>query len=406
MLKLPKLHEQITHWRQFWRLNQSREIGANRQLVVNSELWLRPQPLGTVRLEAIRLNELLAKPSGYRCRNRRKTTIIGGKKDIFFICHKPEFSLNGKTGMPQLQQKPNVCEKALLIRVVRKDVRLNYVELARHGDNHSMGRSTKLRIGLIKLEKPQKLEKENKQKIIEQIEWEIQRLKFRHLFLVLRPAADRDGAGALLFHWYRFIIKLFFKWHFAILAEAVAKHYKIEDIPCHGLGSPFEEKLRFVHFLLAGTNKNYSALRIDGDFSSSNLPILCSISYKSNFYKIVFVRHGLIEKITILSTAKLKRDLDEENFNFTMSSKFIGAFMDEIQQNESDQSKVLLLDLDGFEWELLEAIGDFEHCAKWPKAFEQISLRLRLWAMEESENWRRFYLLLLRKFNLMVEFAC
>uniref|UniRef100_A0A183BW93 Uncharacterized protein n=1 Tax=Globodera pallida TaxID=36090 RepID=A0A183BW93_GLOPA len=138
MFKLPKLHEQITHWRQFWRINRSGENGVNQQLVVNSELWLRPQPLGTVRLEAIRLNELLAKPSGYRCRNGRKTTIIGAKKDIFFICHKPEFSINGKAGMPQLQQQPNVCEKALLIRVVRKDVRLNYVELAGHGDNHSM----------------------------------------------------------------------------------------------------------------------------------------------------------------------------------------------------------------------------------------------------------------------------
>nr|CAD2201041.1 unnamed protein product [Meloidogyne enterolobii] len=57
---------------------------------------------------------------------------------------------------------------------------------------------------------------------------------------------------------------------------------------------------------------------------------------------------------------------------------------------------ILFFDIDGAEWDIFGVILNKTFCDKWLRSFKQICLKIRIWGMEESENWRRFYLWLLR----------
>ncbi|KAL3102771.1 hypothetical protein niasHT_021438 [Heterodera trifolii] len=271
-------------------------------------------------------------------------------------------------------------------------------------------------------------------------------------------SGNEQNSATILFFWYRFIHKLFFKWHFAIVGLrtigkcgqmlqkfdmkhcewrinfAKFEHFgQVEDIPSFGSGSPSEEKLRFFHLLLGNSNKNCRFPSNLDKFSSENWP--CAPFNGAKFNKIVFIRYRnfrlkiderknalaslgkCAEKVEIVilyppensDAAEMNlcvttshcfkncTEFREANCNLTLSIKNLGTFLDEFVQNLSDRSIGLLLDLDGFEWEVLESIDESQkHCANWMKRVEELSLRIRLWEMEESENWRRFYLRLLQ----------
>ncbi|KAL3075459.1 hypothetical protein niasHS_011966 [Heterodera schachtii] len=446
MLRMPTFYEKIKQWTEYFLQKERPNFGTT-SFSFSAVSNFRFFPLGSVRLEAIRMNEMLAKRSPFACQKKRKKAVINAEKGdddgTFFFCAEcfPEKGENKKF------QYKNESEKILLINWPKKC----------HQQNNTTTKwenLDKTEDELVFMEFPEK-----------QIEWQIERLKFRHLFLMLRPtdyadpkSGNEQNSATVLFFWYRFIHKLFFKWHFAIVGLrtigkcgqmlqkfdmkhcewrinfAKFEHFgQVEDIPSFGSGSPSEEKLRFFRLLLGNSNKNCRFTSNLDKFSSENWP--CAPFNGAKFNKIVFIRYrnfrfkiderknalatlgkcaekvetvilyppensNAAEMNLCVTTSHCFRnctEFRETNCNLTLSSKNFGTFLDEFVQNLSERSIGLLLDLDGFEWEVLESIDESQkHCANWMKRVEELSLRIRLWKMEDSENWRRFYLRLLQ----------
>jgi hypothetical protein len=94
LIQLPTLFDQISHWREYFahqREEKARLAEQNDQQFLSPLPLLRPLPAGTIRLEAVRLNELFARPQ-HKCKDRR---VVGGRKESFFVCFQPELLSKG-----------------------------------------------------------------------------------------------------------------------------------------------------------------------------------------------------------------------------------------------------------------------------------------------------------------------
>lgn len=582
VLQLGKVFEQFMEWRELHLSDIQQDDQQNFEPSPESDVnvddeqpWLGALPADSLRLEAIRLNELFARPQ-HKCRDRR---VVGGggsgeHPDSFFVCFDATIkgqnedeafenavSISGNNPKQQHQHQAkigkyfesvlNVSTWHLLVpernelveQIQSADVILQYMpELAEQGQM-PRDRITNTLAGqvfaLAKLDMDSELLTGAERKMARRIQllhWILSQLQAKQLLLVFRPgldhveqskavspssaaakseknvdrekAADDDGhedniearhQANVLLRWHRFMFAAFFRWHFALLGarsngrcgQALqpfdARHcewrisfvhfddfWAADDVPAYGVGSPLEEKLRFLHYLLTdphnkeemqrnGTHKNPCIVdAVDNNQNAGVPPPICSMKGKQQqqqkefpFDLLVYFRYrpfGTPDSVAhierLLSHTKQmalfcpEHFLSEKKFAHHEKLKHFKAgiathsnqqvampFIDDAAAANNDSTSAhalfagakylplrplpdlldaipvrpyarnaLLLDLDGAEWDVLgsSTLCSRAMCDTWLRSFRQISMRIRIWAMEEADNWRRFYLWFLR----------
>ena len=502
--QLGTLFDQFSHWSQF--LESRRQQSLNDQQIpalLDASPLYSPLPAGSLEFEAIRLNELFARPQ-HKCADRR---VVGRKKDSFFVCFDPELvgeerriknalSVSGQKTVPaahlSLELALNastwtllVPERNQLVETLQTDVFLQFMSELEDQGHFPRDRLANTLEGvgqtfeLAKLDLDSELLADTQRGTearLELLQWILKRLQTRQLLLVIRPGIDatasKDEEGKVLLSWYRFFYAIFFRWNFSLLGvrsngrcgQALQRFdfrhcewrasfvrfvdlWEAQELPAYGIGSPLEEKLRLLRYLLSSNDGNRSSAASsncakNGRGEQGLLPRgICSADQQpSSFDLLIYFRYReldagslwemedlldrtekmamffCLEDPTALGNTTLAERSDQvislvsagisyranQSTSMPMTSGAVCPLrpFDDLLRSVPllpFRRNALLLDLDGGEWDVLGLItASREICENWLRSFEQIVLRIRLWAMEESENWRRFQLWLLR----------
>ncbi|KAF7636262.1 hypothetical protein Mgra_00004251 [Meloidogyne graminicola] len=337
--------------------------------------------------------------------------------------------------MPELEEKGYIPEDriALILNNEKEQFNITKIDLDTELLNENK-KNTKIRIELLN--------------------WILKILKTKQLLINLKPGLDNlfinDKKGNILFLLYKFIYSLFFKFNYALLGarsngrcgQALQKFdyrhcewrlsfiyfndlYSINDIPAYGTGSPLEEKLRFLQnnnkliYLLpfplcSELNEifnlfiyfrykpflNEELIQLEQLLElTEKIIIFYPKEFKRNNSifnnnKILFINEGISPFLnkTILMPLKIK---DKNNNNILFNLLPFVDLLNKINLLKY-QKNVLFFDIDGSEWDILEIITNKIICDNWLRSFKQIIFKIRIWTMEESENWRHFYLWFLR----------
>jgi hypothetical protein len=298
-------------------------------------------------------------------------------------------------------------------------------------------------MGITKIELYSQLVDGQKQqtKAPEQVDQILPFLRTRQLLLTIH--VDNKNAVNVIPEWYRLLHKIVFDHHFALLgAESNGAcgrslghcQYRITliktkvdemfDIPAFGLGSPTEERLRLLSYL---SNVESIDKCVNPFTLTDEIPFLCEMhSSMASSCSVVYIRYRLITDATVIAKAfnncqttlcypepndfKWPKELQVLNIGLATTnneSKIVPAHnrnsfwhLKPLHQlvkqiDQWTQRNVLAIDMDGGEWDVLEALTDRQTCGIL-KRFSQITFRLRIWAGEENRNYRRYYLWFLR----------
>ncbi|KHN73532.1 hypothetical protein Tcan_11736 [Toxocara canis] len=419
---------------------------------------LSPPALNDSLAEALRVNELLARPQ-YRC---DKAVRIGSERFGFLICYDDDFTEFNSTIGEVLLLSGDVFEdgsfaKSLnpkrwtvfipenyagLDQIQGVDVEVNYLMRLRDAEDWSLhdiinGIANK-QFGSAFLSFYSPLISSPDNGGIDQL-FEAPRfiaevlpfLRTKQLQIVAK--IEKENAREVILGWYRLFYRLFFTYNFALLsAEADGNcgrmldkcRYRLSfvhfeghafEAPVFGLGSPIEERSRLIRYLKTVDADCNCTLGENHDF---DLPLLHKeIIVRRENCVFVYIRYREMSSKEMLnalgpcelyyfSPLRLNIEFDSSVhiFQFGLSplanqSIIVpGERYDEqwkllelseiVGKTEREQIDAVILDLNGGEWDVLEAIlnspGEL-------KRIQQLSIRLRLWIGEENENYRRFY---------------
>uniref|UniRef100_A0A915CK67 Methyltransferase FkbM domain-containing protein n=1 Tax=Parascaris univalens TaxID=6257 RepID=A0A915CK67_PARUN len=424
---------------------------------------LSPPAFNDSILEALRLNELLARPQ-YKC---DKSTRIGSEHFGFLICYDDNFvSANATIGTavlltgdifedPSFLRSLNPRRWVLFIpekyagldQLGDVDVEVNYLMRLQYAEDWSINdiindvAKRQFDSVFLSFYSPWiggSLEIGGFNQMLEAPKLVAKLLPFLNTNqLQLLVKIEKKNGPNIILEWYRLIYRLFFEFNFALLgAESDGNcgrmlnkctyrlsfvHFEryASEPPVFGFGSPVEERNRLIRYL-KNIDKFLTCIDLNSDHSE--LPILCkeTVSGKNNC-SIIYLRYRSLTSLDGLSAfsdcelfyfsplVDASLDSSIHTFHYGISPKAnesilvpgerygvqwkLLTFSEIIQKTARQHIDALLLDLDGGEWSILEAILSSPHELK---KIQQISMRLRLWIGEENENYRRFYYQLLR----------
>nr|CAD2201736.1 unnamed protein product [Meloidogyne enterolobii] len=481
LLQLSNILDQISRWREYWEIKRVEKQENYDKKILSDQPLYTPNPAGTLELESIRLNELFARPT-HKCLDRRT---LGGYRDSFFVCFDEDMGIqnekleNGLSINGQKITKENenfeislyitswtllLPQKNNLVENLQNNVFIQYMpELEEEGhfpedriaamlDNDNQI----FNLAKIDLDTELLSEKRKETKVrIELLNWILRILRTKQLLIVLRPGLDNssleDENGNVLLLWYRFIYSLFFQWKYALLGarsnsrcgQALQKfdprhcewrlsfvHFEdlwsANDVPAYGAGSPLEEKLRFLRYLLSHQTLPQSSLCSYNSLNNNNnnflpFPICQEIikeqplfnlfvyfryKYFSNeelnqlenllelteemaiFYPEVFKGENSIfknKKLTFFNqgishylnkSMRMPLNIRDNSTNSTIYLN-LNPFNDLLKEIQLFPYKrnILFFDIDGAEWDIFGVILNKTFCDKWLRSFKQICLK-------------------------------
>ncbi|KAH7725360.1 hypothetical protein AAVH_07156 [Aphelenchoides avenae] len=260
--------------------------------------------------------------------------------------------------------------------------------------------------------------------------------------LLVSMHIEKANGSEVIPIWYRTLYRMFFNYGYVVVgAESngacgralghcqyrasfvKASVYKAKEAPPFGMGSPAEERYRLLNYLssVEGFDRcsNFKS-------SSAEVPLTCETHLSSPDCTVVYIRYRLLTEPSSVIDAYGRCSVhlfypEPTDMRFPTSLRFASAGIstkpgkteivpgldpraywqlkpleDLLKPVEKwTHHTVLALDLNGSEWDTLEALTDQSNCITLKK-FQQIAFRLRLWFGEENSSYRRFYLWFLR----------
>lgn len=250
-------------------------------------------------------------------------------------------------------------------------------------------------------------------------------LKTKQMQLVVR-ISDSNREQDLL-QWYRTMYTLFFDHHYALLAAGTGGmcgrriercryrlsfvHYTDEkvELPVFGLGSPLEERKRFLAYLFGHKEEMCYNENMEKDF-----PLCTTFFYNKTDCFVVLVSYRNVTFADTLPELRLCKIIfvspSHNNWSFPVH-RFLNVgisvkenesmevpasnagefwrlvpFSEILKQVSATSIDLVILDMDGSEWDVFDAVLRTPEL----KIVQQIGLRLRLWIGEENENFRCF----------------
>ncbi|VDD95689.1 unnamed protein product [Enterobius vermicularis] len=220
-------------------------------------------------------------------------------------------------------------------------------------------------------------------------------LKTKQLQLVVN--IDVSDGNRVISQWYNALYRLFFNYNYALFSADSS--------------SPLEERKRFLTYLL-DKNEGYCFKKVRGE----DTPSFCTnfLSNSTNC-SVLLVKYGIVTsddiqyppscQITVVSPVpnplsgsvyrsfnvgiSLKSNEDMQIPSSEVSEPWRLVPLSKIIQNISlETTHLLMLDLEGSEWDVFDCILSTPELDR----MKYIGLKLRLWTGEENENYRKFLL--------------